>query len=562
VALVVIAAITVLAILVYKDSTVSSAEASETLLENKSVAATDSADTAFDGISVSDYVATDAASDLPNDTAYDRPSVLGLSYTDYPTVPDFAAATGLTLIAHTDGTFVYSLPQADEQDIYIGEYENTLINAGFTDVSESYGSSEQIGEVLLSDNDYIIYRDDGVYVFAYAYNDDIAETVAKPRIYVQISLDSTPGPVPLTPVEIAEKCTPAVFEIAVYDKREKLICTGSGVFLQPDGTAITNLHVIGPQFVDSNVSAVFAYAITSDGTRYEIQGWYDYDELNDLALIKVRGGGFPYLTVGDDALLEQGESVYAIGSPLGLDNTFSEGVVSHINRMIDNYKIQFTASVSNGNSGGALVNGKGELVGIPTLAARTDYAETVQNLNFATPIKFLKGLSKGDYYELPVGSKQKICTGTKEVASVIVPSLGEMSASVKSSGTAASAPVTTAAPVAAASAVTAAPKVTEKTTQTKAVTYYAAFPEIPDFGAYFGFSCSDKFEKADIGMYTYFDADAEDYISKYCNLLKAQGFKVSYNSKLEAYKTETAKGKYIYVTKDKSGGISISIVAE
>ncbi|HEY8459270.1 MAG TPA: trypsin-like peptidase domain-containing protein, partial [Blastocatellia bacterium] len=93
------------------------------------------------------------------------------------------------------------------------------------------------------------------------------------------------------------------------------------------------------------------------------------DPATDLALIKIEARNLPYATLGDSSKLEQGEWVIALGSPFGLEQTMTAGIVSAIGRKFngpyDNY-IQTDASINPGNSGGALVNMKGEVIGINT----------------------------------------------------------------------------------------------------------------------------------------------------------------------------------------------------
>jgi hypothetical protein len=103
-----------------------------------------------------------------------------------------------------------------------------------------------------------------------------------------------------------------------------------------------------------------------------------------LAVIKVSGKNLPFLTIGDDDKLNVGDHVVAIGSPLGLEGTVSEGVVSAF-RDIENKKwIQTTAPVSHGNSGGPLLDMRNRVVGVITMGVTP---EVGQNLNFAAPTK-------------------------------------------------------------------------------------------------------------------------------------------------------------------------------
>ena len=143
--------------------------------------------------------------------------------------------------------------------------------------------------------------------------------------------------------------------------------TGSGFFVSAQGDILTNYHVI------------------RDGTRITVtpRGGVptsamlkDYDSTNDVALLKVNvSKASPYLRISA-TLPRQGEAVIAVGNPRGYEGTVSNGIISAFRQ--NNTWIQFTAPISPGSSGGALINLKGEVVGMPT-KLRTDG----QNLNFA-----------------------------------------------------------------------------------------------------------------------------------------------------------------------------------
>lgn len=185
----------------------------------------------------------------------------------------------------------------------------------------------------------------------------------------------------LTAEQIADQCSPAVFYLVVYDENGNAFASGSGFFLSADGLAVTNYHVIE--------NAYSARIMTTDGSVYQVEGVYDYDTGRDVALLKIKGNGFPYLSVGQ-ATVSQGMTIYTIGSPRQFDNTISQGLVSNANRVIDGYSyIQISAPISHGSSGGALLNTSGQVIGI-TSAGRED----AQNLNFAIPISAVDSLSR------------------------------------------------------------------------------------------------------------------------------------------------------------------------
>ena len=140
--------------------------------------------------------------------------------------------------------------------------------------------------------------------------------------------------------------------------------SGSGVIIRPDGYIVTNNHVADATSVRVTLNNNKSYDATIIGT----------DPATDIALIKIEAKNLPYLTFSDSDKLRIGEWVLAIGSPYDLRSTVTAGIVSAKGRSMPNYKgefkvesfIQTDAAVNPGNSGGALVNKKGELVGINT----------------------------------------------------------------------------------------------------------------------------------------------------------------------------------------------------
>jgi len=142
---------------------------------------------------------------------------------------------------------------------------------------------------------------------------------------------------------------------------------GSGVIISPDGYIVTNNHV-----VDGAVSV----KVTLDDRRVLDAKVIGTDKLTDLAVIKIDGRNLPYLAWGDSSALHAGQTVLAFGSPFGMyfQDTVTRGIVSAVNRQnpySDDARkpggfIQTDAAINPGNSGGALVNGRGELIGINT----------------------------------------------------------------------------------------------------------------------------------------------------------------------------------------------------
>jgi serine protease Do len=161
-------------------------------------------------------------------------------------------------------------------------------------------------------------------------------------------------------INVAKRVKPAVVHISL-GARGSRGANGSGVIISPDGYILTNNHVAG--------AAAEIRVKLSDGREFNARR-VGGDPKTDLAWIKVEAKNLPYATFGDSSRLEQGEWVIALGSPFGLAQTMTAGIVSAIGRKFggayDNY-IQTDASINPGNSGGPLVNMKGEVVGINTM---------------------------------------------------------------------------------------------------------------------------------------------------------------------------------------------------
>jgi serine protease Do len=155
---------------------------------------------------------------------------------------------------------------------------------------------------------------------------------------------------------------------------------GSGVVVSADGYILTNTHVIG------NSSA--SIRVTLEDGRERPARLIGIDEVSDLAVIKVEATGLDTIPWGDSAKLRVAEWVMAVGNPFQLSGTVTLGIVSTVTRsgdQVGSYQdfIQTDAAINPGNSGGALINARGELVGINTMI----YSETGgnQGIGFAIP---------------------------------------------------------------------------------------------------------------------------------------------------------------------------------
>lgn len=163
----------------------------------------------------------------------------------------------------------------------------------------------------------------------------------------------------LTASEIFERCMPAVFKLYSYDARGNVLSMGSGVIISANGDAVTCGHIA------NGVQRLVAEM--KDGTKREVT-IYDIDTTADISHIRVVGSGLPYLETSTD--VQTGDTVYALGYPGGGSAKVTSGVVTNPrNQDYLTTLIESNASVISGNSGGALVDGQGRLIGV-TVSSR------------------------------------------------------------------------------------------------------------------------------------------------------------------------------------------------
>jgi tetratricopeptide (TPR) repeat protein len=251
--------------------------------------------------------------------------------------------------------------------------------------------------------------------------------------YSQIEVNITNGG-DLKAEQIIEMFKPALISIWYSGKnpydyfskspKDTMLISGSGFIISEDGLVGTNYHVI--EQIDSIIIK------TSDSSFYNAEVIMT-DEKQDYALLKIidsTGKKFPFVKLGNSDDVKQGQDIYAIGSPFGYEYTISQGIVAGIrlNEKVSFYDpitympfekvfdkvIQITAAISPGNSGGALFNSKGEVVGI-TAYGYMGYG----NLNFAVAINSFKDLVKmiadtdGDAKEKMEKKKKETIFNTK-----------------------------------------------------------------------------------------------------------------------------------------------------
>jgi serine protease Do len=169
------------------------------------------------------------------------------------------------------------------------------------------------------------------------------------------------------------------------DQREDSL--GSGVIVSPDGYILTNNHVI------DGATDVRVTLADKRQLKAKVVGT---DPKTDIAVLKVEGSGFPAITIGDSSKVQVGDYALAIGDPFGVGQTVTMGIISAMNRGnlgIEDYEdfIQTDAPINPGNSGGALVNDRGELVGINT-AILSHGSGGNEGIGFAVPINLARSV--------------------------------------------------------------------------------------------------------------------------------------------------------------------------
>lgn len=181
--------------------------------------------------------------------------------------------------------------------------------------------------------------------------------------------------------EIHARYSPSVVSIKTKDKMGRELGLGSGFVITEDGFIATNYHV-----VESAYEAEVKVAEKTYSPAYLVKATAQ----KDIAILKIDVQGLIPLSIGDSEKLVSGQSVVALGSPLGLEKSVSSGIVSSVRSGREIKLIQMTVPVSPGSSGGPVFDEYGDVIGITTLASFL----FAQNVNFAVPIDYLDGIIK------------------------------------------------------------------------------------------------------------------------------------------------------------------------
>ena len=241
-------------------------------------------------------------------------------------------------------------------------------------------AAEPEGNKVIVSNDGAAYRTVNLAQTDYPDFTYAAESAVDAVVYVKV-----------TAVDVRRSAPSSIFDFffgyeGTPEKRER-VGSGSGVIIRPDGYIVTNNHVVeGASKIEVTLNNNKSYEATLIGT----------DPATDVALIKIEAQGLPVVPFGDSDNLRLGEWVLAIGSPYDLRSTITAGIVSAKGRSMPNYDgefriesfIQTDAAVNPGNSGGALVNKAGELVGVNT--AIISQTGSYTGYSFAIPSNIVK----------------------------------------------------------------------------------------------------------------------------------------------------------------------------
>lgn len=203
-----------------------------------------------------------------------------------------------------------------------------------------------------------------------------------------------------TAIDVANKVLPSIVGIkveytinSIFNMQSSATAEGSGIIISNDGYILTNNHI-----VNTASSNDFSYQV-SEATKLSVYLYNDpteypakligTDEQTDLAVIKIDKKDLPKAELGDSSSVKVGEFAMAVGNPLGMKSSVTTGIISALNRDVtdtDGKKftlIQTDAAINSGNSGGALVNSKGQVIGINTLKLA---GNGIEGMGFAIPI--------------------------------------------------------------------------------------------------------------------------------------------------------------------------------
>ncbi len=213
---------------------------------------------------------------------------------------------------------------------------------------------------------------------------------------------------------VVQKAFASVVLLATEDANGQPRAIASGFFVRPNVIA-TNAHAIE--------GAASGYVkIVGQRDRHQVTGIVGLDTAHDLALLSVGPTRHGVLALADSRAVQVGDEVFAVGNPQGLEGTVSQGIVSGIRRIGEDFVLQITAPISPGSSGGPVLNGNAEVIGIATATFQNG-----QNLNFAIPSTYLQILIENRTAPVPLARRTSVAQppsilrslGTRSVEGVL-----------------------------------------------------------------------------------------------------------------------------------------------
>jgi S1-C subfamily serine protease len=189
---------------------------------------------------------------------------------------------------------------------------------------------------------------------------------------------------------LAKQARPAVYLLAIQDDDGEVKGSGTGFLVSPDGLLVTNHHVV------AGSKQILAKA--ENGGLFPVLRVVATDPANDLALLQLEAKDLPCLTLAPAGSAEAGTRIAVIGSPLGLEGTLTEGIVSARRKLPGQKRevLQISAAISQGSSGSPVLDPQGRVVGVASFLLAEG-----QSLHFATPSEKLQPLIRKAGYSVP-----------------------------------------------------------------------------------------------------------------------------------------------------------------